>query len=408
MRASLSSLWFLLAIFVPCHIHPAVELHSSLSAIQTDQDLLVGGCVNVASGALVLGEVDALPAGPEEIEIHRHYLSQRLWTFFPQTMLLIGGCTEESGYSKEGRPYKYTKAFCGEDAGSIVAYFGWLAEGKEGQLQSVPYGLSNCSQGEIGGKTNLKNNTLRFAEGRIEIRTGNGSKRMYVKVDGGVDSLAPNILDRPLFRLLSSRLDHPSVYRLQSEIHPNGNKARYTYDQKGLLTEIRVTNASEQNLLSFVRLKYFLDETPTRITVQTSGGREVCYLFGRDGKRNLQLEEVRTQEGWRRYRYSEEGLVREVCSDASFLEMQYSPSHVIQSYSTLQDHFELSYDFSAKPAVTTVKDRQGNKTRYSHTGQRLQSIDVYDSSGALEILPVRPLLTLKARLLHAPSIPMTP
>jgi YD repeat-containing protein len=342
--------------------------------------MLIGGCVNVTSGALVFDEVDAQPAGPEEIKIHRNYLSQHLWSFFPQTMVLIGGSTEKPGYSKEGRLYAYTKAVCGEESGSIIAYFGWIADGQTGQLQSVSYGLSNCSQGEMGGKTNVKNNKLWLKEKYIEVITGNGSKRTYTKVDGGLDSLTPNILDRPLFRLLGSSLNNPDLYLLQSEIRPNGNKAIYTYDQRGLLTEIRVVNATEQNLLSFVRLNYFLDEAPARITMQTSSGHEVVYLFGQDG----QLGEVRTKEGWCQYQYSEDGLVHESCSDASIRKIQYNSSHVVQSYSTLQDHFEFSFNLSGKPATTNVLDRQGNKTRYTHTGQRLQSIDVCDAAGNLQ------------------------
>ena len=292
MRSFVTSLWILFAVLIPCQIRAAVELHSSLSATQTDQDLLVGGCINVASGSLVLEEIDVQPAGPEEIEIHRSYLSQHLWSFFPQTMLVIGGSTEKTGYSKEGKPYKYTKALCGEESGSIIAYFGWIADGQKGQLQPVTYGLSNCSQAEIGGKSNLKNNKLLITQEYIEVSTGTGSKRIYTKTEEKLDSPIHNILDRPLFRLLGSRLEHPDVYLLQSETRPNGNKATYTYNEQGLLAEIRVTNATGQNLLSFVRLNYFLDESPVRISAQTSSGHEVVYLFGQEG----QLEKVRTKD----------------------------------------------------------------------------------------------------------------
>ena len=296
MKAFVSSLLFLLTICFPSPAWSVQELNSSFSVEHCDSDALAGGSVNVLSGKLLVSERDCPLFGPEEIAIQRHYLDHEAWSFFPHTLLMLGESDEKAGYSKEGLFQRYMKAVCGEASGSVFAYYGWIPEGKDGLLRCVPQGMTNCSQKEIGGKTHFKNISLTYVAQKdlLELRAGDGSRRVYTK--GNVPKGSPlfQVLDGPLYRRLEGSLQSPQIYFLQSEVRPNGNKTLYFYDQQGLLIEIRATNATEKNVLAFVRLEYFIQETSARVVVKTSAGNEIQYLFDCEDGGEFRLKCVQT------------------------------------------------------------------------------------------------------------------
>ena len=163
--------------------------------------------------------------------------------------------------SAEGK-FERTYVYVGNPDGSD-SYLCWLAKYNK-SIEAILIqnrsrrGNSRASQhckGDISCWTNLKNNELYFnpQTNSFELLLCSEGKRFYAK--------------------------HPSldIYFITQEILPSGNKIFYEFDEKGQLSLIKETNASEKKVLAWIKIEY-----GNGIHIETSDGKTADYQFQQD------------------------------------------------------------------------------------------------------------------------------
>jgi RHS repeat-associated protein len=370
-------IFFLFTLLFQIHLL-SQTLHLSLG--ECDPDCIVRN-VNVITGELLLSETDSTVHGPVEIDIHRSYRSQEGWNYFPHTLFLLGGGNEQEKDCSE----MHYKAFSGEKSGSILTYLGSISKGSDGELRCSDNGLVNCTGEEISGRTNLANNRAlyRAKDETIEIITGNGTRRIYVKGQQIETPLYFNVLDGPVFKKLSSLLQNPIIFFLQREICPNGNKILYSYDASGRLKNISGRSCDERTVFWTVAIDY---EAESTVLISTSGDKKIQYLFDTEKPASPLLTAVQTQAGTTRYAYESGLLIRKNFPDQTVEEVSYFDDEEakgrVQSLSSAKEYFYFLYNLSSENPSTTAIDQQKNTTTYRYANKRLRSIDTFTSSSS--------------------------
>ena len=360
-----------------------------LSVDDCDPDGLACRKVNVTTGEFLLSETDATVLGPTKINVQRSYRSRDGWSYFPHTMLVIGESSEQAGCTEKGRPFKFVQAFCGEKSGSVLSYFGRMADGDDSQLECNTTGLVNCTGKEISGRTNPNNNKMRFISenNSFELTTGNGTKRLYSKPNILDNSSYLDVLDGPIFKKASSLVTNPTTYFLKSELCPNGNRILYFYDEKGRLKEVISTCGSEKTIFGTIKIEYRLSNGHSEIAITTNGEREILYSFDEDENGLPRLREVLTQTSKTQYQYAYGMLIKKECIDHSFDAISYytdgDSRGRVRSLSTLHDRFDFSYALGPKSSNTSVIDQHNNTTNYLYSDHRISCVEKYDSKHVL-------------------------
>ena len=125
------------------------------------------------------------------------------------------------------------------------------------------FNLANTARGAPYSWTNQKNNQLYSQGDQFELILANRGKKDYLK--------------------------HSSkdFYLLEKEILPSGNKIFYEYDQEGRPILIKMTNAKEEKILSWIKIQY----GQTTI-VKTSDKKAIQYHFDEDSFNRPLLAQV--------------------------------------------------------------------------------------------------------------------
>ena len=203
-------------------------------------------CVNALSGEFYISEDDLVVPGTEPLRIHRFY-------------------TERSGY-RNLVPHSRIVRF---DASREI--LGWEPTGAELNYRMVgPHtykirpedfdvGVTNLAGGEIGGRSNLKNQTI-FSP---------------VTYNQGITSVYPAILTTPNGTKRRYEYVQKNHGFLTEEELPNGNHIVYTYDNQLSITEIKSQNPSKTVTYAWVKISNSGSDT----LIETSDGRRLTYHY---------------------------------------------------------------------------------------------------------------------------------
>lgn len=244
--------------------------------------------VSVIHGDYSEREVDLVVPGPDPLALSRYYSSRDTlsnnvsfggWRFQPHCFLRILQEDHPRSYTTAEGKFQYTHVLVGTPEGSILTYAGWKNTTHPNTRSSFKidvekelFGIANTARENINTWTNLKNQELIFdSQGNhFQLNLSSGGKRVYVV-----------------------SLSNPNFYLLTQEILPSGNKIFYEYERE-LLSAIRMTNASEQKILSWIQIQY-----GANIHIETSDQKSVDYYFQRD----LLSEVIRSHTPSLKYEY---------------------------------------------------------------------------------------------------------
>jgi hypothetical protein len=207
-------------------------------------------------------------------------------------------------------------------------------------------GLANTAKGNISSWTNLKNNELYFnpQTNSFELDVCSGAKRIYVK--------------------------HPSVdlYLLSYEVLPSGNKIFYEFDEKGQLTLIKETNATEQKVLGWIKIQY-----GNGIHIDTSDKKTVDYQFQHNSGIPLLTEVLRSDKPQLHYQYqvvdNHALLIKKELPDGRFVKLDYYTDKAkkckVKTVTTPAGvRGTTSTHFVYKNAYTEVRGHENRKSVY--------------------------------------------
>lgn len=366
---ALSLCWFL---------QNATAKESSLSSVylgsrEGDPASLVEN-VSTIHGDYTEVEIDLVVPAPDSLILSRFYSSRDTiqtanfngWRFNPHCFLTVR--KDSKGYTTAEGKFERAHVYVGNPDGSILTYVGWQNTTnpsnhslfKIDQEEEV-IGLSNTAKGNISCWTNLKNNELYFypQTDSFELLLCTEGKRLYSK--------------------------HPTLdsYFLTHEILPSGNKIFYEYDEKGLLSFIKETNASEQKILAWIKIQY-----GNEIHVETSDGKTVVYHFQQDSSGAHLLTEVnRSDKPDLQYQYQVVDdhalLLRKTLLEGRFVQVDYytdkANQHKVRSV-TIPDgsNRTTSVQFSYEEGCTIVAGPGNSKVAYLFDeDDRLVSIEQY-------------------------------
>lgn len=261
-------------------------------------------------------EIDLTVSSPDPLVLSRFYSSRDSlqtasfggWRFSPHCLLSIQKDPKSKSYSSAEGKFERTCVYVGNPDGTILTYVGWqntTNPSKKSLFKIDPEGevagIANTAKGAISCWTNLKNNELHFdpQTNSFELQLSSEGKRSYSK--------------------------HPSldVYFITQEILPSGNKIFYDFDEKGQLSFIKETNASEKKVLAWIRIEY-----RNGIHVETSDGKSAEYQFSQDSSGAMLLSEViRSHKPSLSYQYqvvdNQALLTRKTLPEGRFVQIDY-------------------------------------------------------------------------------------
>ncbi len=263
----------------------------SVAVSMGEPSALIEGCVSAITGHFYHIQEDAVIEGAEPLHLFRSYMSlkNRDWRYYNLS-------TEDEFYLGGWRLIKPLEAFVFEDRvdipddnGTLLTYIIPLrpnspkisfeskkhkkkrkeeAEKEKNATKTlllpdelIKTGLTNCSKGEISGKTNCINNKVQMEGSHIlKVFEANGKIKCYYREDAG----------------------RSSSFGLQYEQLPNGNRINYSYCTIStrpffqVLSEISTTNHDGSKVYAWARF-YLEDSGDCRI--ETSDGRSIKYHY---------------------------------------------------------------------------------------------------------------------------------
>ncbi len=286
-----------------------------LGSRENDPESLVQN-VSTIYGDYTEIEVDLIVPSPDSLILSRFYSSRDTiqtatfggWRFNPHCFLSIRKDPKKKPYTTAEGKFERTYVYVGNPDGTILTYVGWqntTSSSKRSLFKIDPegesIGLCNTAKGNISSWTNLKNNELYFNSqtDSFELLLCSEGKRFYAK--------------------------HPSldIYFITQEILPSGNKIFYEFDDKGQLSLIKETNASEKKVLAWIKIQY-----ESGIHVETSDGKTVDYHFQQDSSGAHLLTAVeRSHKPPVQYQYqvvdNHALLVRKILPEGRFVQVDY-------------------------------------------------------------------------------------
>lgn len=261
-------------------------------------------------------EVDLAVSSPDSLVLSRFYSSRDTlqtanfggWRFNPHCFLSIQKDPKGKSYTTSEGKFERTYVYVGNPDGAILTYVGWqntTNPSKKTLFKIDPEGevagIANTAKGTISCWTNLKNNELYFdpQSNCFELLLCSEGNRSYSK--------------------------HPSldVYFITQEVLPSGNKVFYEFDEKGQLSFIKETNASEKKVLAWIKIEY-----RNGIHIETSDGKSAEYHFIQDSSGAMLLSEViRSHKPNLSYQYQVVGnqvlLTRKTLPEGRFVQIDY-------------------------------------------------------------------------------------
>jgi hypothetical protein len=243
-----------------------------LAEVAGDSSSMVAGCVNVTTGSYTNGEVDIIIPGAQPVSFQRLYCSA---DWIGQGLSDGWNHNYLPGLASIGQEGGKYAIFIPESSGGKLAYKSTSTalirkneEGKHLGLRAPPSqlsfaanlslhdeGMTNTSMGEIGGSTNLKNQTCEYSprDSLAKVTLCDGGQRFFCQVNKSF--MCP-------------------IYLLpERELLPNGNQIFYEY-AVGKLSKIRVTDSSGERTYGSFEISPVQNG---KKTITASDGQQAVY-----------------------------------------------------------------------------------------------------------------------------------
>ena len=255
----------------------------SLAVTEGEPSSLAEGCVSVITGDLYLNEVDAMVQAYVPLRLPRQYLSGdgkgtlANWSFINHLSAIYKGKEKEHKITLQ-EPNGSTFVFkCPED--EVYDHFRKKKHPPKFRPPSAGEtpGLTNTSQGDIGGHSNLQNACVRLEEkGKyFTVYCPDQTKRRYK-----VHHRHKHFKD--VFKGEESK---KIKYLLESETFPIGHKVIYDYDSEDRLKSIRTANPANNKTYASATFNYHhkhADKIPN-VDISLSDGRTLRYQYEQKG-----------------------------------------------------------------------------------------------------------------------------
>lgn len=260
--------WLFILLCCPLYSEVSNKAEPDVAANFDAEPSTFVGKVNVITGAYQEASQDLVIPGAEPLIIQRAYCCQDY-----EAGTLFNGWNLNHGGSFLLLDHNPTVGIITGAFGSRQRFIGPKLKEKSINLLTLDLelmskGLTNTASGRISGKTNRKNQLLKFdtKNGQDSLETGNGST-YYYKYNKHVNKEAE---------------DHQLVM-LYHVVKPNGNKIVYKYDDFNRIRKISTTSASDTVFAS----AEFIYPSPEKfkenpsVTIKASDGRTLSYQFER-------------------------------------------------------------------------------------------------------------------------------
>ncbi len=349
--------------------HPKIDFpfmpSSSAGRRAAGHEQLLYNCIDPISGSFLDHEIDCSIPSPLPIELQHSYSSKTAEVLFlPHCSLLIGSETKQLTSTCQG--IDMVIGISHEPNGIATIY-----SGPRSTLHSkkpIKPKPTNCI---------FSNNQLFYNKDTYQIISSSGVVRTYEK---NPSSGCGRLVASTAHAALIATLKEVTLFRLTSELYPNGNRLLYEYDPEGQLQAIKAVGVVNEpnNEFGSVECSY----APNKITLKTSHGHTVTYEF------NAALQLVRVVRSCKptiEYQYKNELLIKKSYPGKKNLNIQYSEQKKVISVlpgGVQSPLYRLEYKTQKTPQETHVTDALGNKVVYEHAGDMLHAIYYYGSDGA--------------------------
>lgn len=223
-----------------------------LTSTEGDPEAIIAN-VNIITGDYCESVTDlSLLVENDTLSLQRFYNSKNYftadstgeWRILPYTFLVIGKREDDKISKSMSRDFDPVYAFTGERSGGVLTYSGWT--GVNGMTKNPlkidfsknALGMVNTYAGEKSGKTNHKNNVIHCTADLCTVVLGDGTRRTYEKVEqlSFIPFSAQFVLE------IAKQVIGPEYFRLKEEALPSGNYLLFSYDDRGFLASIKMTN----------------------------------------------------------------------------------------------------------------------------------------------------------------------
>lgn len=383
---------WLLTIFTLCIYLPALSAGQlQLVSTESDPDAFIQNSVNVITGDYCESATDLVITGPDALVLQRFYSTKDVitgfqtggWRMLPQRFLVVGKDPSGKACTVGKDRFEWTFALTGERSGGVLPYSGWrntngsTKDPLKIDVLNTAIGIVNTYAGEINGQTNHQNNLLHCKGETCELSLGDGSKRIYQRVN----DLPSQLLGEELIPLMAAQVIDPSYFLLIKEILPSGNQLFFSYDKDHHLIAIEMKNPSGKPL-SWFRFLYEFAENKSQVHITTSDDRELTYQFVAG-----QLTQVSGSHSIPiTYEYDSNLLVKKILPEGRFVEITYQEGKVqtLKGSHAQSGKAEIAHAFSYGKDYTDVFDAMGIQTRYIYDKRsQLTAIECYDHLGKL-------------------------
>lgn len=396
-----SVLFLVFTFFAFTHLQAAASL---LPSTESDPDAFIDHCAHVITGDYCETVMDLSIAGPDPLVLQRYYNAKNYmtgknsggWRIFPQILLVTGRDPENKECTIEKDRFEWVSAFTGERSGGILSYSGWrkISGDTKDPLKIDPkdtVGMVNSYAGEMNGQTNHLNNHIHFKQDTCELQLGDGTKRLYKKVN----AVATEIFGEEMALVLASKVIHPQYFLLLSETLPSGNVILFSYDEKGHIARLEMKDALQKKSHSWIRFNYDFNPKGCRITASTSDEKRITYNFERLQAGSQSLFALKEVNGSHSipcfYDYEVKAntcfLVKKRLPEGRFLEIGYDEVGRVKALkgpTALSDKPDTLRRFVYGDKYTDVTNAVDIKTRYIYDDRlQLIAIEQYDQDNTL-------------------------
>lgn len=264
------------------HEKPDIPSLVNLTALPSS---IVNNSVNVISGDYLEHDVDYVVSGPDPYVLGHIYCSSSLeegtlsngWNFHHHYFLQVyqpdevnfaatdphkhslhknrkGQCVHGVDSAEDRAKNDFTYLYLVEPSGSRLLFEGdgWA---HNFHLVTKKTGYTNVCQGELSGRTNIKNIRVKWhcTSDRWHVRYGDGTRRVYARTH------------KPLHKRRLYQ-DHYRDYHLRLEKLPSGNVRHYHYTSEDEVSSIFTTDHTGTRILNILQFTYKSDQ----VLVQTS------------------------------------------------------------------------------------------------------------------------------------------
>jgi len=284
----LKKAYFIILVFIIHFLYPDNNPDKSyqLAVTNCEPSAIIANSVNAITGDYFISETALFIQGYEPIDIKPIYISKNAkntWSTFNHLKIeyifedSIAFITEPNGAvliydtMQVGMPKKIDKKDEDKDSGRKNKNKKIFNENTYGPLyllkKSYEEGLTNCSNSEISGRLNIKNNqvSMNLNRNKIIINCANGTIRKYerFKIEN-------------LFSAKFCGLDietNSLLFNLKEEILPNKNKIIYIYDKNNNLIQIKTTNFKEDKTYAILNAEH----SKNRLLINSNDNKNLIY-----------------------------------------------------------------------------------------------------------------------------------